>query len=89
MADQSTLIVQVPPGSAVERQLSMQPPGSVASGEVVVEVGPTDATGHLQPSAVGEVALSQALDLYHRAASTTCTSRLTSRLTLAKRLIAL
>jgi hypothetical protein len=58
MAHQSRLIIQVPPGSAVDRQLSTQPPESVASGEVVVEVGPTDADGHLQPSAVGEVVLS-------------------------------
>jgi hypothetical protein len=58
MADQSTLIIQVLPGSAVDRQLSTQPPASVASGEVVVEVGPTDAGGHLEPAAVGEVVFS-------------------------------
>ncbi len=58
MADQSRLIIQVPPGSAVDRQLSTQPPGSVASGEVVIEVGPTDAGGQLEPSAAGEVILS-------------------------------
>jgi hypothetical protein len=58
MADQSRLIIQVLPGSAVDRQLSTEPPGSVAGGEVVVEIGPTDTAGHLEPYAVGEVVFS-------------------------------
>ena len=42
----------------VERQLSAQPPLSVASGDVVVEVGPTDAEGRLEAPAAGQVVLS-------------------------------
>jgi hypothetical protein len=57
MANQPRLIVQLPRGSAVDRQLSAQPPQSVASGEVVVEVGPTDAEGQLEPPAAGQVVL--------------------------------
>jgi hypothetical protein len=58
MADQPRLIIQLPRGGAVDRQLRSQPPESVASGEVVVEVGPTDAEGHLEPPAAGKVVLS-------------------------------
>ena len=57
MAHQPRLIVQLPRGSAVHRQLSAQPPQSVASGEVVVEVGPTDPEGQLEPPAAGQVVL--------------------------------
>jgi hypothetical protein len=53
-----TLIIQLPRGSAVGRQLNEQPPRNVVSGEVVVEVGPTDAEGHLEASAAGQVVLS-------------------------------
>jgi Zn-dependent M28 family amino/carboxypeptidase len=58
MAHQPRLIVQLPRGSAVDRQLSAQPPQSVASGEVVVEVGATDPEGQLEPPAAGQVVLS-------------------------------
>jgi hypothetical protein len=58
MADQPRLIIQVPRGGAVDQQLSAQPPESVASGEVVVNVGPTDAKGHLEPPTAGKVVLS-------------------------------
>jgi hypothetical protein len=58
MAYQPRLIIQVPRGSAVDRQLSGQAPASVAGGEVVVDVGPTDAEGHLEPPAAGQVVLS-------------------------------
>jgi hypothetical protein len=58
MAHQAKLIIQVPRGGAVDRQLSARAPRSVASGEVVVEVGPTDARGHLEPPAAGQVVLS-------------------------------
>lgn len=58
MAYQPRLIIQLPSGSAVDRQLSAQEPQSVASGEVVVEVGPTDAEGHLEAPAAGQVVLS-------------------------------
>ena len=58
MTDQPRLIVQLPRGGAVDRQLRSQPPESVASGEVVVDVGPTDAKGQLEPPAAGQVVLS-------------------------------
>jgi hypothetical protein len=53
-----TLIIQMPRGGAVDRQLTAQAPQSVASGEVVVDPGPTDAEGHLEPPAAGKVVLS-------------------------------
>jgi hypothetical protein len=52
------LIIQVPSGGAVDRQLSAQTLASVASGEVVVEGGPTDAEGNLESPAAGQVVLS-------------------------------
>jgi hypothetical protein len=58
MVKEPTLIIQLPRGSAIARQLSGQPPRSVASGEVVVQVGPTDAQGHLESSAAGQVVMS-------------------------------
>jgi hypothetical protein len=58
MADQPRLIVQLPRGSAVERQLSAEAPQSVAGGEVVVEIGPTDPEGQLEAPAAGQVVLS-------------------------------
>lgn len=58
MAHQPRLIVQVARGGAVAQQLSVQAPASVASGEVVVEVGPADARGQLDPPAAGKVVLS-------------------------------
>jgi hypothetical protein len=60
MVNEPSLIIQLPRGSAVDRQLSAQAPQSVVSGEVVVEVGPTDAAGHLEPPAAGQVVLSLA-----------------------------
>jgi hypothetical protein len=58
VAYQPRLIIQLPRGSAVDRQLGSQVPKSVASGEVVVQVGPTDAEGHLEAPAAGQVVLS-------------------------------
>jgi hypothetical protein len=58
MAEQQRLIIQVPRGGAVDRQLSGQPPRSVASGEVVVAAGPTDDEGYLEPPAAGTVVMS-------------------------------
>jgi hypothetical protein len=58
MANEPRLIIQLPRGGAVDRQLRTQAPQSVASGEVVVEVGPTDAEGRLEPPAAGQVVLS-------------------------------
>ena len=58
MAHEPSLIVQVPRGSAVQRQLRDHPPSSVAGGEVVVEAGPTDPEGNLEAESAGEVVLS-------------------------------
>ena len=52
------LIVQVPAGSSVDRQLAGEPPESVSSGEVVVVVGSADDAGVLEPSPIGEVVAS-------------------------------
>jgi hypothetical protein len=52
------LILQVPSSSAVSRQLSADPPPSVASGEVVVEHGTADARGNLEAPDYGQVVLS-------------------------------
>jgi hypothetical protein len=58
MVDQPKLIIQVPRGGVIDRQLSAHPPPSVASGEAVVILGPTDPEGHLEPPAAGSVVLS-------------------------------
>ncbi len=58
MASEPRLIVQLPIGSAVDRQLSAEPPASVTSGDVLVEHGPTDAEGRLEAPAAGQVVLS-------------------------------
>jgi len=58
MASDPTLLIQVPRGGAVDRQLSARPLASVASGEVVVETGPTDAEGNLEAPAAGQVVMS-------------------------------
>jgi len=58
MADEPKLIVEVPSGSAVERQLKSDAPHSVFSGDVVVTAGPTDALGRLESITAGEVVLS-------------------------------
>jgi hypothetical protein len=58
VAFQPRLIIQLPRGGAVERQLGAQAPDSVASGEVVLEAGPTDAEGNLEAGAAGQVVLS-------------------------------
>ena len=48
---------ELPDGGAVARQLSTRALSSVASGEVVVEAGPTDAEGNLESAAAGQDAL--------------------------------
>jgi hypothetical protein len=52
------LIVQVPRGSAVARQLKTEPPPSLDRDEVVVETMATDADGNLEAVPAGEVVLS-------------------------------
>jgi hypothetical protein len=51
------LIIQVPRGGAIDRQLSADRPASVADGEVVFETGPTDHAGRLE-ALPGQVVLS-------------------------------
>jgi hypothetical protein len=58
MENEQKLIIQLPRGSAIARQLSEEPPRSVASGDVVVQLGPTDARGHLEAASGGQVVLS-------------------------------
>jgi len=58
VAREPKLIIQVPRGGAVDRQLDADPPQSVTDGDVVVVAGPTDAAGHLEPPAAGEVVMS-------------------------------
>jgi len=55
---QPRLIIQLPRGGSVERQLSAEPPQSIADGDVVVEAGPTDAEGRLEQLDAGQVVLS-------------------------------
>jgi hypothetical protein len=52
------LIIEVPAGSSVERQLRAHPPISLTSGKAAVEVGPTDDQGNLESPAAGKVVLS-------------------------------
>src|SRR5271155_4393543 len=58
MVVKPSLVIQVPRGSAVERQLEAQTLPSVDSGEAGIEVGPTDAKGFLEAPAAGQVVLS-------------------------------
>jgi hypothetical protein len=58
MVIQPSLIVQVPRGGAVNRQLEAYALPSMESGKVVVEAGPTDAEGNLEASVAGQVVLS-------------------------------
>jgi hypothetical protein len=58
MASQPSLIVEVPRGGAVDRQLSADPAPSVASGDVAVVRLPADAAGRLDAPDAGEVVLS-------------------------------
>jgi hypothetical protein len=57
VAEGPTLIIQVPRGSAIERQLREQPPGSLAGHNVLVQDGPTDEQGNLEALS-GEVVFS-------------------------------
>lgn len=58
MPEAPALIVQAPRDGAVARQLAGEPPASVVTGEVVLEIGPTDELGNLEAVAAGEVVLS-------------------------------
>ena len=58
MASDPTVIVQVPDRSSVQRQLAERPPESVARGAAVVDVGPADEDGVLEPADAGQIVLS-------------------------------
>jgi hypothetical protein len=58
MPESPGLIVQIPRGGALDRQLRDDPPGAVASGAVVIEHGPTDEHGALEAAGAGEPVLS-------------------------------
>jgi hypothetical protein len=60
VAYQPSLIIELPREGAVERQLSRDSLPGVASGEIVVEPGPTDTEGNLESSRAGRVVLSVA-----------------------------
>ena len=57
MAYEPRLIIQVPRGGAIDRQLSSDPPASIAANDVVIEVGATDEEGNLEPPYGGEAVL--------------------------------
>jgi hypothetical protein len=52
------LILEIPRGGAVDRQMSAHAPAAVAAGEIVVDRGPTDAEGNLEAAGAGQVVLS-------------------------------
>ena len=58
MADDVDLIIQLPAGSLLDRQLREDPPPSVASGRAVIESLPADPEGRIVPPEGGEVVLS-------------------------------
>jgi hypothetical protein len=57
VAEQPTLIIQVPRDSAIERQLRAEPPPAIAGEDVLVQTGPTDEEGNLEELA-GEIVMS-------------------------------
>jgi DNA-binding transcriptional regulator YdaS (Cro superfamily) len=58
MTESAGVIIQVPAGSAVDRQLMDVPPPSVADHRTVVERIAADAAGRIEPPAAGQVVLS-------------------------------
>lgn len=60
MSLQPRLIIELPRDGSVERQLEREPPEAIASGQVVVEAGPTDEQGNLEAPAAGQVVYSVA-----------------------------
>jgi hypothetical protein len=52
------LIIELPRDGSVERQLEREHPEAIASGEVVVEAGPTDEQGNLEAPAAGQLVYS-------------------------------
>jgi hypothetical protein len=58
MPNDARLIIQVPRGGALERQLHGNPPPSAAGADVVLDSRPADENGRLEPVDVGHVVLS-------------------------------
>jgi hypothetical protein len=58
VAADDPLIIQFAEGAAVERRLRSDPPPSVASGAAVLDAGPADDRGRLEPPGVGQVVFS-------------------------------
>jgi hypothetical protein len=52
------LIIQLPRDGSVARQLQRERPDAIASGEVVVEAGPTDEQGNLEALEAGQLVYS-------------------------------
>jgi hypothetical protein len=57
MTENVGLIIQVPAGSPVDRQLDLDPPPSVASGRAVVEPLDGGSEGTIEPPEAGQVVL--------------------------------
>jgi hypothetical protein len=58
MTDDVALIIQLPAGSAVDRQIELDPPPTVASGRAVIERVTPDVKGTIEPPEAGQVVLS-------------------------------
>jgi hypothetical protein len=58
MPEPTNVIIQVPRGGQLDRQLTADAPPSVANGRAVIERGPTDSEGRLEASRAGQVVLS-------------------------------
>jgi hypothetical protein len=58
MTSEPSIIVQLPRGGAVDRQLRADPPPSVASGQVVLDHVLAGADGRLEPPEAGEIVMS-------------------------------
>lgn len=57
MTDDPVLVLQIPRGSALARAIEQAPPAAVLSGDAIVEHGPVDAEGVLEPPGAGRVVL--------------------------------
>lgn len=58
MSSDVVLILQIPAGGPLDDQLVDTPPATLAGPDVVVERGPTDSEGVLEPPVAGQVVLS-------------------------------
>ncbi len=58
MSADPVLILQIPAGGPLDDQLADDPPATLAGDDVVVQRGPTDAEGVLEPPVAGQVVLS-------------------------------